>query len=340
VAKAPGLAALVAGTLGLDAVEEQAVALAADDVAGRDVLHLQCHLGFDAVALARRDARVTGADFSDASLAKAHEIAALCGVQIEYVQADSTDLPTALHGQFDLVYATLGLLCWIDDLDAWMASVAAALRLGGRLVLVEIHPLYACVGSLEPLQLDFPYADTGPQVFNENGSYANPHAIVASPQTIEHAHSLGEVVTAAIQAGLRITALREHLAVEGDPRGTVLVQTTGGRACGSAEPPYRSSTPSWQGLNPTAEVRTPAATTAVARRASSDRLRRGKSKEWTGTPGGEAECARSGWLHLAFGCGGRLPCDTNVILGRMMFTELDRLRSQSLPARGCRRRTT
>ncbi len=54
-------------------------------------------------------------------------------------------------------------------------------------------------------------------------SYANPHAIVASPQTIEHAHSLGEVVTAAIQAGLRITALREHLAVEGDPRGTVLV---------------------------------------------------------------------------------------------------------------------
>ena len=108
--------ALVAGTLGLDAVEEQAVALAADDVAGRDVLHLQCHLGFDAVTLARRGARVTGADFSDASLAKAREIAAVCGVQIEYVQADSTDLPTALHGQFDLVYSRQGVL--LEALDA------------------------------------------------------------------------------------------------------------------------------------------------------------------------------------------------------------------------------
>jgi len=214
--------ALVAGTRELDTTENQAVALAIDDIAGKDVLHLQCHLGFDAVVLARRGARVIGADFSEASLAKARELAARCEVQVEYVQADSTDLPAALHGRFDLVYATIGVLCWINDLDAWMASAAAALRRGGRLVLVEIHPLYASIGSLEPLKLDFPYADAGPQRLSEQGSYANPAAIVASPPSIEHAHSLGEVVTAAVKAGLRVKALHEHLAVERDPRGTVL----------------------------------------------------------------------------------------------------------------------
>lgn len=214
--------ALVAGTSDLDTAEDQAVASAIDDVSGKDVLHLQCHLGFDAVVLARRGARVTGADFSQTSLAKARELAARCEVQIDYVQADSTDLPAALQGRFDLVYATIGVLCWINDVDRWMASAAAALRPGGRLVLVEIHPLYACIGSLEPLELDFPYADAGPQRLNEQGSYANPEAVVASPQSIEHAHSLGEVVTAAVAAGLRVKALREHLAVERDPRGTVL----------------------------------------------------------------------------------------------------------------------
>ena len=220
--------ALVTGTRELGTAEGQAVALATHDVAGKDVLHLQCHLGFDAVALARRGARVTGADFSEASLAKAREVAARCGVHIEYVQADSTDLPAALHDRFDLVYATIGVVSWIDDLDAWMGSVAAALRPGGQLVLVEIHPLYASIGSLEPLELDFPYAGAEPQEFNQDGSYANREAIVASPQTIEHAHSLGEVVTAALEAGLQVEAVREHLAVERDPRGTLLVRDDDG----------------------------------------------------------------------------------------------------------------
>ena len=212
--------ALAAGTRGLLRAEEEALALAAGDVAGRDVLHLQCHLGFDAVTLARRGARVVGVDFSPASLAKARAIAARCGVEVTYVEADATDLPAELHGRFDVVYATIGVLMWIADLDAWMASVAAALRPGGRLVLVEIHPLLNCVGSLDPLVLDFPYADAGPQQFDEAESYAGPTA--AASRTVQHAHAVGETVTAALGAGLRVEALHEHLEVEHDPRGSFL----------------------------------------------------------------------------------------------------------------------
>ena len=214
--------ALARGDRDLLRAEDEAVRLAVGDVAGRDVLHLQCHIGFDAVTLARRGARVTGADFSPASLAKARAIAERCGVEVEYVEADATALPPELHGRFDLVYATIGVLGWIGDLDAWMRSVAAALRPGGRLVLVEIHPLYNVFGGLDPMVVDFPYADTGPQELDEEGSYADPGADVAATRTIEHAHSVGEVVTAALGAGLRIEALREHLEVERDPRGAML----------------------------------------------------------------------------------------------------------------------
>jgi SAM-dependent methyltransferase len=212
------VAALERGDRGLLRAEEEAVG----DVAGLDVLHLQCHLGFDAVTLARRGARVVGADFSPASLAKARAIAARCGVDVEYVEADAQDLPAALHGRFDVVYATIGVLMWIADLDAWMASAAAALRPGGRLVLVELHPLLNMVGSLDPLVLDFPYASREPQRFDEDGSYADPDARVGATVTVEHAWSLGDVVTAALAAGLRVDALREHLEVELDPRGSIL----------------------------------------------------------------------------------------------------------------------
>jgi SAM-dependent methyltransferase len=218
--------ALVAGRSSLGRLEEEAVALAVGDVAGRDVLHLQCHLGFDAVTLARRGARVAGADFSPTALAKARAIAERCGVTVEYVEADSTALPGELHERFDLVYATIGVITWIADLGAWMRSVASVLRAGGRLALVDSHPFYNAVGSLDPLLLDYPYS--GQAEMDEPGSYANPDAQVDATRTIERAHSLGEVVTHAIEAGLRVEALREHLETDFDPRGGVLPREADG----------------------------------------------------------------------------------------------------------------
>lgn len=219
---------LVAGTRGLLAAEEEALASAVGDVTGKDVLHLQCHIGFDAVTLAQRGAAVVGADFSPAALEKARAIAARAGVQVEYVEADSTALPASLHDRFDLVWATVGVLNWIGDLDAWMRSAAAALRPGGRLVVVELHPLFVAIGSLEPLVLDFPYAGGKPKRFDEDGSYANPDATLAATTTVEFAHSLGEVVTAALGAGLRVDVLREHLEIDFDPRGDVLTRDDDG----------------------------------------------------------------------------------------------------------------
>jgi SAM-dependent methyltransferase len=198
-------------------------------VAGLDVMHLQCHLAYDAISLARRGARVTGVDFSSRALSEAAALAERCGVTLELVEASSTALPPSLHGRFDLVYATIGVLGWIEDLDAWMRNVHAALRPGGRLFLHELHPLYVMVASLEPLRFDFPYAFDGPREFDEEGSYADAEASVAATKTIEFAHSLGEVVTAALGAGLRIDALREHLDASREHRGGLLPQDADGR---------------------------------------------------------------------------------------------------------------
>jgi SAM-dependent methyltransferase len=199
------------------------------DVTGLDVMHLQCHLAYDAVSLARRGARVTGVDFSARALTEAAALASRCGVSLELVEASSTDLPSSLHGRFDLVYATIGVLGWIADIDAWMRNVHAVLRPGGRLFLHELHPLYLMFESVEPVELDFPYAFDGPREFDEEGSYADREAAVAATKTVEFAHSLGEVVTAAIGAGLRVDALQEHLASDREHRGGLLPADPDGR---------------------------------------------------------------------------------------------------------------
>ena len=149
-------------------------------VAGLDVMHLQCHIGFDAISLARRGARVVGVDFSPAALEKARTLARRCEVRVDFVEADATKLPVDLHNKFDLVYATIGVLGWIDDLRAWMRSAAAALRGGGKLLLVDIHPLTRCSRRLDPLAFDFPYAFDGPRIYDEPGSYAGADLPVSS----------------------------------------------------------------------------------------------------------------------------------------------------------------
>jgi SAM-dependent methyltransferase len=216
---------LLAGGDSLSEVEAAAVGA----VDGLDVLHVQCHLGFDSVSLARRGARVAGVDFSAAALAKARDIAARCRVDVDYLEADVLALPASLSERFDVAYATIGVIGWIDDLAAWMRSVAGTLRPGGRLVLVELHPLFTMVAERDPLSFDFPYGGGEERRFDEPGSYADAGAEVASTATVQYGHSLGETVTAALDAGLRIAALREHTEADFDPRGGMLEAEADGR---------------------------------------------------------------------------------------------------------------
>jgi SAM-dependent methyltransferase len=133
-----------------------------------------------------------------------------------------------LHARFDLAYSTMGVLCWIDDAGAWMRSVASVLRPGGRLVLIDTHPLTNMVADEPPFSLDFPYAFDGAHKFDEQGSYANRDAEVAATKSVQFAHSLGEIVTAAVAAGLRIELLTEHLEATHAAREHVLTREADG----------------------------------------------------------------------------------------------------------------
>ena len=225
-------AALVAGADSLTDVELAGIAAAVGDVRDKDVLHVQCHLAFDAINLARRGARMTAVDFSPVALARASSLAAQCGVAVDFVESDVTRLPAHLAGRFDLAYATIGILCWIDSVDAWMRSVAAVLRPGGRLLLIDGHPLCVIVSTVDPFEVDGPYAFDGPHEYDSPGSYAG---ITVATRNVQYAHSLGEIVTAAVRAGLRVTRLEEHLDspfdmignAEADPDGRYRLRVSG-----------------------------------------------------------------------------------------------------------------
>jgi SAM-dependent methyltransferase len=191
----------------------------AGDVAGKDLLHLQCHFGMDTLSWARLRAHVTGVDFSPVAIERARLLAGQARLAATFVEADTQRLPSSLAGSFDLTVATYGVLCWIADIDAWMRNAAMALKPGGSLVLVDMHPAYQTVATLDPLVVDWPYGGGEPHRETVTGTYAEPGLTTPEQETVQYPYSLGEIVTAAADAGLTVKHLGEHIATEIDPRG-------------------------------------------------------------------------------------------------------------------------
>jgi SAM-dependent methyltransferase len=220
--------ALVRGESPLWDCERAALArVLPDGVAGIDLLHLQCHLAGDAIHFAREGARVTALDRSQRALAHAARRAAACGVDVRFVAADAAAPPAELDASFDLVWATIGITGWATDLRAWFAAVARMLRPGGRLVLIDVHPVYGMLGGLDPLLLDFPHGGGTVLAFDEPGSYDDPDADVAATDAACVAWSVGEHVEAAIAAGLVLEHLAEDTETEHDPRGLLEPEADG-----------------------------------------------------------------------------------------------------------------
>jgi SAM-dependent methyltransferase len=185
------------------------------DVAGLRGAHLQCHIGTDTISLHRLGARMTGLDFSGASLAEARRLAAAVDADVDFVQSDVYDAAGVLgEGGFDLVYTGVGALCWLPDIRRWAEVVAALLRPGGRLFLREGHPMLWAVDDTRTdglLVVTYPYFERPePLVWEESGTYVETDVMFQHTVTHEWNHGLGEVVTALLAEGMEITMLQEH----------------------------------------------------------------------------------------------------------------------------------
>jgi SAM-dependent methyltransferase len=184
------------------------------DIAGLRGIHLQCHIGTDTLSLHRLGARMSGLDFSERSISQARSLASRAGAEIEYVVAP-VDLALSVlpAASFDLVYTGIGALPWLPDLDAWASIVAQLLASGGRLFLREGHPMLNALESegLPEPALRYPYFDRPePMIWDEPATYVSTEHELSASRCAEFSHSLGDVVSSLLAAGLKLTMLQEH----------------------------------------------------------------------------------------------------------------------------------
>jgi 2-polyprenyl-3-methyl-5-hydroxy-6-metoxy-1,4-benzoquinol methylase len=183
------------------------------DIAGRRVLHLQCHIGRDTLCLARRGAIVTGLDFSAPALEVARQLVKETGLDATFVQGTVDDAPRLTPGPFDMVFTTWGTICWLPDMARWANVIAAVLKPGGELYFADLHPSFAVLevvdDKLVPMW-DFQTPADRPLEFVNATTYTGDATIMSNQATREWIHSLSSVLGGLIAAGMGITMFHEH----------------------------------------------------------------------------------------------------------------------------------
>lgn len=178
------------------------------DIAGRSILHLQCHFGQDSISLSRLGANVTGVDLSDSAIEAARELAARTQSDTQFICCDIYDLPSQLEGQFDLIFTSYGVIGWLPDLDKWAGLIDHYLKPGGQLVLVEFHPVVWMFDD-QFSRIKYDYFNTGAIIESFTGTYAANDSSCELTD-VNWNHPLRDVIGSLLTIGLTLSSFEEY----------------------------------------------------------------------------------------------------------------------------------
>jgi len=123
------------------------------------------------------------------------------GIEARFLHSDVMDLNEVLPEAFDIVFASYGVLCWIDDLTRWMRVAAEHLVDGGVLYYVDGHPALWPFGENNEVEASY---------FHDRRPFVSPPDDVPDMMTYDWQWTVADIVNAAIDAGLRIERLGEY----------------------------------------------------------------------------------------------------------------------------------
>jgi SAM-dependent methyltransferase len=182
------------------------------DVSGKSLLHLQCHFGMDTLSWARLGAKVAGVDFSDKAIKLAKSLSKELKISANFICSNLYDLPKVLGQKFDIVFTSIGVLCWFPDIQGWANVISHFLKPKGIFYIIEGHPfinIFENESYTKELKMCHSYFySPEPTRYEPDGSYADRTAKVINP-SYEWTHSLGDIINALISAGLRIEFVHE-----------------------------------------------------------------------------------------------------------------------------------
>ena len=184
--------------------------LGASNLTDKSVVQICCNNGIDLLSVKNKGAGYCLGIDGSAEFIKQATAYAYAAKQddIEFACHNIYALPNSLHEKFDCAFMTVGVINWMPDLADFFNACASLLKPGGEIFLEEIHPILGMYEEGEPSYIHASYFNKNPHK-DENGlDYFTGNAYSAK-ENYWFQHTIADVLTAAIQAGLTLTNFME-----------------------------------------------------------------------------------------------------------------------------------
>lgn len=180
------------------------------DVSGKSLLHLQCHFGQDTLSWSRMGAKCTGIDLSEEGIKFAEKLSDELELDAKFVCCNVLDVSSHISEKFDVIFSSYGTIGWLPNLEPWAKMISERLKSNGVFYIVEFHPIaWMFDYTTNPPKLEYGYMQKEAIYEEYEGTYADSNSKLISKEYGWN-HSLSEVISSLIKAGLKIELFKEH----------------------------------------------------------------------------------------------------------------------------------
>ena len=179
-------------------------------LSGKSVAQVNCNNARELISVKRAGAsRCVGFDISDEFIKQGETLKQAAGVDIELVCTDIYELGNAFDKQFDLLYITIGVLGWLQDLEAFFRILSRLLKPGGQIFIYEMHPILELFEEDSGGTIRNDYFNKEPYFTENENDYMNPDEVIESPSYWFH-HPLSKIFESLIAEGFKMIHFDEY----------------------------------------------------------------------------------------------------------------------------------
>ena len=185
---------------------------------GKEIVHVCCNNGIELLSLVKLGAKSgVGYDISDKFIAEANTYADIAQANCKYIQADAYDLNPNDHGTFDILYISVGGLCWMPDLKLFFEKCSSLLKSGGHIFIFDTHPVANMIGfdgeegynAKYPMNPVHSYFKEDPWIETDGIDYIGGTEYESKPMA-SFAYKISDILNNLIRSGVEIVEFKEY----------------------------------------------------------------------------------------------------------------------------------
>ena len=183
----------------------------------KNVAQFCCNNGRELLSIVNSGAKSgTGFDIAKNFIKEANHLAKVANLNCQFICTNIYDIDNKFTKSFDLLFISIGSLCWFKDLNIFFEKASMVLKNNGTLLINDNHPftnLLAMQGDQEydknnPEKFAFSYFKMDPWIENNGMDYIG-NTTYRSKTFYSYSHTLSEIINSIIKHNMIIVKIYE-----------------------------------------------------------------------------------------------------------------------------------